>query len=170
MNSIPKTVLNDVVSPYHYTRTTLQLTNIVELSFRIVDSSGNTIGESTKVVKGDKPSTFIILDNIKPEDTMGLREIDSAPDETQLMTDVEIEPRDSMVKAARERVQALPQKILMLARARAASGDMDGSGELYVLYLNCTSDTQIPERAEAAHFLEENFNLRHSASLRAAIQ
>jgi hypothetical protein len=85
-----------------------------------------------------------------------------------LMTDVEIEARDAMVKAARDRVQELPQKILAQARARAASSDLDSAGESYVLYLNCTPAAPTPERAEAAHFLNDNFNIRNTINLRAS--
>jgi hypothetical protein len=67
-------------------------------------------------------------------------------------------------------VQALPQKILTQARAKAASNDLDGAGELYVLYLNCTPAKESPERGEAARFLLANFNLRHAGELSAAVQ
>jgi hypothetical protein len=170
MNSIPKTLNDDVVSQYNYTQTSLELTNIVELSFRILDSSGNTLGEPIRVIKGDQPKKFTILENIKPDDTKGLKEIDAPPDEVQLMTDVEIEARDTMVKAARDRVQELPQKILAQARAKVASNDLDGAGELFVLYLNCTPAAPTPERAEAAHFLSDNFNIRNTLNLRASVQ
>ncbi len=170
MNALPKTVTDSIVSPYNYTRTTLELTNIVELSFRILDSAGNTLGEPIRVIKGDQPKKFVILENIKPDDTAGLKELDAAPDETQLMTDVEIEARDTMVKAARDKVQELPQKILAQARAKTASNDLDGAGELYVLYLNCTPSTPTVERSEAARFLNTNFNIRNTVNLRASTQ
>jgi hypothetical protein len=170
MNALPKTLNDNIVSPYNYTRTTLELTNIVELSFRILDASGNTLDQPIRVIKGDKPRKFVILENIKPDDTTGLKEIDSQPDETQLMTDVEIEARDAMVKAARDKVLELPQKILALARAKTANNDLDGAGELYVLYLNCTAATPTPERSEAAHFLNTNFNIRNTLNLRASAQ
>jgi hypothetical protein len=167
MNSIPKTVGEDVISPYNYTRTTLELANVVELSFRTIDSSGATIGEATHVTKGEKPMKFVILDNIKPDDTKGLKEIDTQPDENQLMTDVEIEARDEIVKAASERVQELPSRILTQARAKAAANDLDGAGEAYVLYLNCTNAKVTPERTEALFFLNRNFNIRNTVNLRA---
>jgi tetratricopeptide (TPR) repeat protein len=170
MNALPKTVTDSVVSPYNYTQTTLELTNIVELSFRILDSSRNTLGKPIKVTKGDQPKKFVILDNIKPDDTTGLKEVDAQPDETQLMTDIEIEARDTMVKAARDKVQELPQKILVQARAQTANNDMDGAGELYVLYLNCTAAASTPERIEAARFLSTNFNIRNTLNLRASTQ
>jgi hypothetical protein len=171
MNALPKTLNDSIVSPYNYTRTTLELTNIVELSFRILDSAGNTLGEPIRVIKGDKPKKYVILENLKPDDTTGLKEIDSQPDETQLMTDVEIEARDTMVKAARDKVQELPQKILAQARAKTANNDLDGAGELYVLYLNCTPSTpSTSERSEAARFLNTNFNIRNTVNLRASGQ
>jgi len=169
MNALPKTMTDNVVSPYNYTRTTLELKNVVDLSFRILDASGTVIGGPIPVVRGD-PKTFTILENIKPDDTKGLKEVDSPPDEVQLMTDVEIAARDSMVKAAQEQVQALPGKILTQARAKAASNDLDGAGELYVLYLNCTPAKESPERGEAARFLLANFNLRHAVELSSAVQ
>jgi hypothetical protein len=170
MNSIPTTTGETIVSPYNYTRTTLEITNPVELSFRILDSMGDPVGEPIHVMKGSEPKKFVILDDIKPDDTMGVKQIDTEPDEIQLMTDVEIDARDTIVKAAREKVQELPQKILAQARAAAASNDTDGAGEAYVLYLNCTPSASTPERTEAIHFLSENFNIRNTAGLRAETQ
>jgi hypothetical protein len=167
MNSIPKTLIEPIVSPYNYTKTTLELANPVELSFRILDFMGNVVGEPIHVIKGNQPKTFIILDDIKPDDTQGIKEIDAEPDEIQLMTDVEIDARDTIVKAARDKVQELPKKILAQARDKAASNDLDGAGEAYVLYLNCTPATTTPERTEAIHFLSDNFNIRNTAGLRA---
>ena len=53
MNALPKTLTDNVVSPYNYTRTTLELKNIVDLSFRILDANGNVIGGPIHVVKGE---------------------------------------------------------------------------------------------------------------------
>jgi hypothetical protein len=170
MNAIPKTIGDDIISPYNYTRTTLELTNIVELSFRTIDADGATVSEPITVTKGEKPRKFTVLDNIKPDDTQGLKEIDTMPDETQLMTDVEIEARDAMVKAARERVLQLPSIIIARARNKAASNDVDAAGEAYILYLNCTPAGNTPERTEAIQFLDKNFNLRNTLNLRASAQ
>ena len=167
MNAIPKSLIKPIDSTYNYTRTTLDLTNIVKLSFSTLDSAGTPVGEPIEVIKGDKPREFIILDNIKPEDTQGIKEIDVPPNETQLMTDVEIEARDEIVKAAHDRAVELPQRILAQARALVAANDMDGAGEEYVLYLNSTPATTTPERTEALTFLFKNFNIRNTASLHA---
>jgi hypothetical protein len=167
MNSIPKTLTESVVTPYNYTRTTLELTNIVELSFRILDADKNPIGEQFDVLKGDQPKKFIILDEIKADDTQGIKEVDTAPNELQLMTDVEIDARDTIVKAARDKVRELPNKVLAQARSKATSNDLDGAGESYILYLNSTLASTTPERTEAIRFLSNNFNIRNTAGLHA---
>jgi hypothetical protein len=169
MNSIPKTITEKIVSQYNYTRTTLELTNVVRLSFRILDFNGTVIGQPTDVVKND-PRKFTILEGVKAEDTKGVKEIDSAPDEQQLMMDVEIAARDTIVTDARERVRELPERVLAEARRKAAGNDLEGAGELYVLYLNCTFAGETEKRTEAAHFLSSNFNLRHAGELSAGVQ
>jgi tetratricopeptide (TPR) repeat protein len=165
MNSIPKTKVEGVISSYNYTQTTLELTSIVEMQFRITDAAGHVVGDPMKILKGEQPKKFIILDNIKADDTKGLKERDTPPDELQLLTDVEIEARDSIVEAARAQAKDLPQKILAHARDLVASNDVDGAGESYVLYLNSTPVSDSQERAEASRFLATNFNLRHAVKL-----
>ena len=170
MNSIARTVSEPILSPYSYTRTTLEVTNIIELAFRTVDLAGATVGEPIRIIKGEQAKKFVILDNINPADTRGLKEIDAMPDENQLMTDVEIEARDTLVKAARERVQELPNRILTQARNKAVYGDLEGAAEFYVLYLNCTPAKNTPERTESMDFLSKSFNIRNTANLRAAAE
>ena len=50
LDSIPKTTLNDVVKPYSYTRKTIDLSAVVELGFRIIDSNGNSIASNPSVL------------------------------------------------------------------------------------------------------------------------
>ena len=170
MNALPRTISEPIVNPYNYTRTTLELTDIVELSFRILDSQDNPIGAPIHVIEGEKPRKFVILDNMKPDDTEGLKEADSPPDETQLMNDVEIEARDRIVQEARKAVQDLPNKVLANARVLASSSDVDGAAEMYVLYLNSTPSDESPERLEASRFLSEKFNIRHGLTLSASLK
>jgi hypothetical protein len=170
MNSTPEKISVDTISPYNYTRETLDIKNVVDLSFRILDAAGTIIGDPIHVVKGDQPKHFVILDGVKPEDTDGVKLIDSRPNTEQLMTDVENEARDAMVKAARQKVQELPGKVLELARNRASAGDAEAAGELFILYLNSTPETasSLADRQEARHFLSDNFNLRNTAILQAS--
>jgi Skp family chaperone for outer membrane proteins len=163
LDSIPKTTPMDIVKPYTYTKKTINLAAVVDLAFRIVDASNNPI-EATTPITRNAEKTFVILENVKPEDTEGIKAQGAPPDEIQFLTDVEIEARDTLIKAVREKVSGLPPKILEQARKRAADGDLDGAAESYILYLNSTAETQTPERGEARRFLQTQFNMRQVAT------
>jgi hypothetical protein len=128
------------------------------LGFRISDASGSTIA-SNPSIKKQAEKQFIVLENVKPEDTKGVKQTGALPDENQFLGDVEIEARGDLIKEVREKVQTLPSKILAQARKRLMDGDTDGTAESYILYLNSTPDGQTPERDEAKKFLREQFNM-----------
>lgn len=158
LDSIPKTTLSDVVKPYSYTRKTIDLSAIVEVGFRIVDSNGNTIA-MTPSVKNTAQKQFIVLENVKSEDTKNVKQSGAPPDEAQFLTDVEIGARVALIKDVQEKVTDLPSKILAQARKRLMDGDTDGTAESYILYLNSTPDAPTVEREEAKKFLREQFNM-----------
>jgi hypothetical protein len=136
----------------------VDLAAAINLAFRINDPSGTVIEPSANLNK-DKHKSAVVLENVKPEDTQGITNQTVEPDEVQFLTDVEIEARDALVKAVREKAAGLPAKILQEARNRAHRDDMDAAGEEYVLYLNATPATSSPEREEAVKFLRDQFNL-----------
>jgi hypothetical protein len=158
LDSLPKTILNDVVKPYSYTKKTIDLTAVVELGFRIVDASGNVIA-ATPSVKRTAKNVFVLLENVKPEDTKGVKQTGSPPDEIQFLADVEIQARDALISEVKQKVELLPSKILAQARKKQMDGDADGTAEAYILYLNSTPDVQTPEREEAKKYLREQFNM-----------
>ena len=158
LDSIPKTKMIDVVKPYSYTRRTIDLSAVVELGFRISDAGGSTIA-SDPSIKKQSVKQFVVLENVKPEDTKGVKQTGALPDENQFLGDVEIEARGELIKEVRDKVQTLPSKILAQARKRFMDGDTDGTAESYILYLNSTPDSQTPERDEAKKFLREQFNM-----------
>ena len=158
LDSIPKTTLSDVVKPYSYTRKTIDLSAVVEVGFRIVDSNGDTIA-MTPSVKNTAQKQFVVLENVKPEDTKNVKQTGAPPDEAQFLTDVEIAARVALIKDVKEKVESLPSKILAQARKRLIDGDTDGTAEAYILYLNSTPSAQTPEREEAKKFLREQFNM-----------
>jgi hypothetical protein len=158
LDSIPKTVENDVVKPYSYTRRTIDLSAVVELGFRVVDSDGNTIASNPSVKKSNQKQ-FVMLENVNPTDTKGVKQGGSPPDETQFLGDVEIAAREALIEDVKQKVESLPGKILDRARKRTMEGDNDGTAEAYILYLNSTPDTPTPEREEAKKFLRDNFNM-----------
>ncbi|HWX54808.1 MAG TPA: hypothetical protein VN176_09485 [Verrucomicrobiae bacterium] len=157
LDSTDQTRPENVIESYNYTRKTLDLTAIVELAFRLADPAGNIV-EAATPVKQENHKTFILLENVKPEDTEGVKAQNAPPDEQQFLVDQEVQARDALIKAVREKVSHLPAKILQDARARAQS-DPEAAAAQYILYLNATPDTPSPERDEAARFLHDHFNL-----------
>jgi hypothetical protein len=147
-----------IVEPYHYTKKTIDLSASIELTFRLIDRSGNVIGQPVDVHKDNRKST-VVLQDVKPEDTEGITNQGVEQVEAQFLADLEIEARNVMVKAVREQASGLPANVLQEARNRAQSGDPDGAAEQYIMYLNSTPETSSPERDEAAKFLRDRFNL-----------
>jgi hypothetical protein len=164
LDSIPKTNPDDIIKPYTYTKRTIDLAAVVEVSYRILDTGGDAIEPAATVSKTNRKQVLII-ENVKPEDTEGVKAQGSPPDELQFLTDVEIDARDELIKSVVEKVRTLPQKILTLARKHAQDGDLDGAAEKYILYLNATPEGQTPERAEAQKFLQEQFNMRQGGTV-----
>jgi hypothetical protein len=158
LDTIPKTILSDVVKPYSYTRRTIDLSAVVELGFRVVDSNGNTIA-SNPSVKRSNQKQFVMMENVNPTDTKGVKQGGSPPDEAQFLGDVEIAARIALIDDVKEKVKSLPGKILAQARKHVMDNDTDGTAEAYILYLNSTPDTPAPEREEAKKFLRDNFNM-----------
>jgi hypothetical protein len=158
LDGIPKTKMIDVVKPYSYTKKTVDLSAVVELGFRITDASGTVIA-SNPSIKKQSEKQFSVLENVKPEDTKGVKQTGALPDENQFLGDVEIDARTDLIKEVKEKVETLPIKILAQARKHVMDGDTDGSAEAYILYLNATPDASNPERDEAKKFLHETFNM-----------
>ena len=163
LDSTAKTSASDITKPYNYTRKTIDVAAIVEVSFRIVDSSYSVV-EAAPPVSLNNHKEFIVLENVKPEDTEGVRALGATPDEQQVLADVEIEARDTLIKAVREHVEKLPGRILDQARRRAVEGDPAAAAEAYILYLHCSPPGQQSEQDEAKRFLLEQFNLKLSAT------
>ncbi|HEU4416226.1 MAG TPA: hypothetical protein VFT65_15675, partial [Candidatus Angelobacter sp.] len=158
MDAINQTRVEMVLEPYSYSKRTVDLAASIDLLFRITDRSGLAIGPPVDLHKGNHKSA-VVLDNVKPEDTEGVINRTAEPDDAQFLADLEIEARDALVKSVREKAAELPAKILQQARNRAQTGDSDGAGEEFVLYLNATPYTATPERDEAAKFLHDQFNM-----------
>ena len=151
-----------MIESYHYTKKTVNVTASAEIEFQFRDRAGNFIGQPADVRK-DKHNTTIVLQDVKAEDTEGITNQGVEPDGTQFLTDLEIDSRNALVKAVREKAAELPAAVLQTARTLAQKDDTDGAAELYVLYLNATPQGASPERGEAAKFLRDQFNLAVSA-------
>lgn len=159
LDSISKTLPTDIIKSYTYIKKTYDLAASVEIAARMVDSSGNVVDNIAPIAR-PAHKTFVVLENVKPEDTEGVKPEGAPPDELQYLTDVEIDARDTLIKAVREKVENLPKQILEQARRRASDGDVDGAAEAYILYLNSSPEAQTPNRQEAMKFLLDQFNIR----------
>ncbi|HLX82864.1 MAG TPA: hypothetical protein VKR59_03140 [Terriglobales bacterium] len=158
LDATPESRVETVVESYHYTKKTIDLTASARIEFQFRDQAGDLIGEPSNIHK-DKHSTTVVVEDVKAEDTEGITNQGVEPDGAQFLTDLEIEFRNAVVKAAREKAAELPEAVLKAARTLAQKGDTDGAAELYVLYLNASPQGASPERSEAVKFLQDQFNL-----------
>jgi len=158
LDSTDQTSAQNVIEPYNYTKKNVDLNAVVDLAFRIADQSGSVIEPPVPVRRSDH-KTVAVLENVKPEDTEGIKKQGSDPDEIQFLTDVEIQARDALIKAVQEKLLLLPDKILANARAKAQQGDLDGAAEEYIVYLNAMSNSSSPQQTEASKFLRDHFNV-----------
>ena len=154
-----------VVESYHFTRKTIELTASAEIQFQFRDRNGNPLGQPVDINK-DKHTTAVVVQDVKPEDTESVTNQGVEPDEAQFLTDLEIDSRNALITAVREKAAELPLAVLQAARAAAQQGDTETAGKLYVLYLNATPQGTSSEHAEAVKFLHDQFNLAVSADVK----
>jgi hypothetical protein len=158
VDAIPETQLQDIIQPYNYTKRVFNLNAFVEIAFRAMDTNGSAAAYSDSI-KLEVPKTVSILENVKPEDTEGIVEEGSPPDDYQLMAAAESQAQDAMLKKLTEWIDKLPAKVLQEARDAAGKDDKELAAERFVLYLNITPEKDTPERKEAAAFLRNEFNI-----------
>src|SRR5574340_1580210 len=159
---LPEYVLQDMILPYNYTKKTVQLKAVVELSFRLADAAG-VAGQNT-TIKQELPQTYVLLENVKPEDVEGVHEEGYPPDELQLRTEAETQVRKALVEKLVQELREVPAKILQEARSRVEQKDLEAAAESYILYLNATPNKSTPEREEAVQFLRREFRISSLAA------
>ena len=159
LDSIPKTLPKDIIKPYTYTEKDVDLSAGVQLQYRINDSLGNPVEPDHPVSKKNSEK-YSILENVKPEDTGGVRASGTIPDDMQFLTNVENAVRDDLTQAVRQSVASLPAKVYARAQKQVQDGDMDGAAESYILFLNATPVADTPERQAAQKFLLDQFNIQ----------
>jgi hypothetical protein len=163
LDTINPTRTESVLEPYNYTKKTIDITAVVELAFRLTDQYGS-VADTLPSVQRENHKTYVVLENVKPEDTEGVKAMNTPPDEVQFVTDLELQARDAIVKAISEKAAHLPEKVLQQARQRARQQDIDGAAAEYIVFLNSTPVNESPERTEAAGFLRDHFNLAVAAT------
>lgn len=162
LDAIPKTLSRDLNKPYTYTEKTYDMEAAVQLQFRINDATGGVVEPATHISKKDSRK-YVVLEDVKPEDTEGVKKEGTIPDEIQFLTDVENVARDELLKKVRESVLKFPDIIFARAQRLAGSGDNDGAGESYILYLNSTAADGNSKREQAEKFLRDQFNIKRAS-------
>ena len=160
VDSLPKTVTSDVIRPYQYTRKTTDIKNTIKLQFRIGDTLSGQMGDAVLVEKGD-PKQFVLVEDVKAEDTEGVKPTGTTPSIRELQNELENAARDALIQAVLMKVHELPLKILEGAKTKEQAENVDGAGEAYLRFLSCSTEESYPaERHHAREFLAEKFNMR----------
>jgi hypothetical protein len=165
LDSTPKTRTEDVIRPYSYARKTVTLTGSIHLQFRIADSFADEQGEIVPITQEDHKS-YVVLENVKAEDTEGVKAVGTEIDQNEFMTAQEAAAVDALKVAVRKRVEALPGKIYDTAKSREAGSDLDGAAEAYLRFLEVSPpDPKSPEQQHARQFLKDQFNMEPVSSV-----
>jgi hypothetical protein len=159
LDQLPKMISQPVIRDYEYTEVTHIHNVTVELQFHVLDSAGVEVVARRKIQK-ERPQSYKVLENVSGQDTKGVKNDATIPDETRLFERTEYEARDELIEEAKKELLELPGIVFRAADRKAADGDTDGAAELYILYLNCTRVEDTPERNKAQKFLAEQFNFK----------
>ena len=163
LDQIPETTVEEIVLPYNYTRRTIQLNAVVEISFRISESYSDSRGAMDSV-HVEIPNKVTVLENVKPEDVDRVVEEGIPPDEVELRRRAENQASEELLRKLIQRLNEVPQKVIEQARAYASNGDLEAAAEKYVLYLNTTAGKSNPERSEAQEFLRKEFDVNSTTA------
>ncbi len=159
LDMIPKTTRKDEERSYTYTKVVYHLRTSLEVQFQILDSAGQEVVQRVPV-KSQTPHEYSTLLNVKPEDTQGVQNVGTVPNDNDFFEGDENKTRDDLIEKAKAKVAELPGIVLGIANHKAAEGDNDGAAELYILYLNATPPANTPERTKAKTFLATTFNFK----------
>jgi len=159
LDSMPKTVTRDIVRPYTYHKKIISITGVIQLQFRIGDSLSEQ-RTSLVPISREEHKKDVLLEDVKSEDTKGIKITGTMTDTAGFMTALENSARDELITAVRKRVEELPMKIYQSASVREKEDDLDGAGEAYVRFLILTKEDSSVERIHAKKYLIDNFNMR----------
>jgi hypothetical protein len=163
LDSTPPTVSKDIVRPYSYHKRIINITGSIQLQFRLNDTLGEQRAELVPITR-EEHKQDVLLENVKPEDTKGIKSAGTTTDAAEFMTGLENSARDELIAAVRKRVEELPGKMVQSASSREKEDDLDGAGESYLRFLNLTQEDNSAERQHAKQFLLDSFNMRPDSS------
>jgi hypothetical protein len=159
LDSTPRTITKDIIRPYTYRKKTIKISGVIQMQFRIGDSLSEPRTDLVPITREDH-KVDVLVEDVKPEDTDGIKSAGTVTDPAEFMTTLENSARDELIAAVRKRVEELPMKIYQSASGREKEDDLDEAGESYLRFLNLTREDNSPERQHAKQFLLESFNMR----------
>ena len=158
LDATPATVTEDIIRPYNYTKRTVNVTGMIQLQFRVEDTLSGQKAEPASMTKQDQKK-YVLLENVKQEDTEGVQESGTMPNTADFMTNIENSALQALVEAVRKHVEELPRNVYAAANALENEADLDGAGEAYLRYLHIAPNDDSKERKHAVEFLESQFNM-----------
>ena len=164
-DSLPRTVTSDVIRPYQYIRKSIDVKNTIKLQFRIGETLSGQMGVAVVVEKED-PKQYVMLEDVKADDTEGVKLGGTTPNTRELQTALENAARDELIQKVQLKVQELPRDVYDAGKSREQEENVDGAGEYYLRYLSCTTENGSAERRHAKEFLAEKFNMRPAGEAR----
>jgi len=160
-DSLPKTVTSDIIRPYQYTRKTVDIKNTIKLQFRVGETLNSQMGDAVIVAK-EYPRQFVLIEDVKAEDTEGVKPTGTSPDTKELQTALENSVRDELIEAVRSKVKDLPERVYAEAKSKEQDDNLDGAAEAYLRFLGCAKQDESTERQHASSFLADHFNIQHA--------
>jgi len=154
---VQQTNMVPIEDPYTYMEYDIRAKPVVEIKFRIADSSGTDVVPEVAVIKENSDES-IKREGVNQTDTQGVQPTGMEKTDADFYRTSEYSARDALVAKARDTVQGLPAILLQHADQKAAGNDFDGAAELYLLYLSTTPNADTPERKKAKEFLMKQFN------------
>jgi hypothetical protein len=156
-DALPQSITKDDIRPYQYTLKTIDIKNRIKLQFRIGRAQSGQMGDAVVVEKED-PKQYELVEDVKADDTEGVKLKETTPNIREMQTALENSARDALIEAVRARVLELPRKVYDEAKSREQEENLEDAGEAYLRYLCVTPADKTPERLHAEQFLREQFN------------
>ena len=158
LDAIQETELQDIIQPYNYTKRNYSYKAVLEVAYKASEMFADSAMQSD-AVKLELPHEASVLENVKPEDSDGVVEEGTVPDDLQLLAEAEGKTQNQLVSKLTGWVADVPAKMLAAARDKVKTGDEEAAAAKYIIYLNSTPEAETPERTEAMNFLREQFNI-----------
>jgi hypothetical protein len=117
------------------------------------------MGDPIGVDKEDSKQ-YVMVEDVKADDTEGVKLGGTTPDTRELQTALENGARDELIQKVQLKVQELTREVYDAGKSREQEENVDGAGEYYLRYLSCTPENGSAERRHAKEFLAEKFNMR----------